>query len=65
MKPRAMQANKPLVKPDPRQPYLVYARDPHGAICVIGRSTRRDGGRLAEIIAKDGFEVTKVVEVRR
>lgn len=49
---------------DPRKPYLVYTRDIRGNIKVMGRSAKPDGGKLAEIVAADGWEVTNIMRVK-
>lgn len=46
---------------DSRQPYRVYAHNGDGVECFIGRSNQQDGGKLAEILRKDGWTVTRVV----
>ena len=46
---------------DARQPYLVFAHNGDNIECYIGRSPTKDGGKLVEILAKDGWTVTRVV----
>jgi hypothetical protein len=55
---------KPLITPDPRQPYLVHARNRDGHVRPMGRSATSDGGLLVKILERDGFEVTKVTKAR-
>lgn len=49
---------------DPRKPYLVYARDRTGKVCVIGRSDAADGGKLKDVLALDGWEIVKVARIK-
>lgn len=51
--------------PDPRKPYIVYARDRTGTVCLIGRSATSDGGKLKDVLALDGWEITKVTRVNK
>jgi hypothetical protein len=46
---------------DPRKPYVVHARNHDGHVRVIGRASSPDGGKLPVIIAKDGWEVVRIV----
>jgi hypothetical protein len=46
---------------DSRQPYRVFAQNGDGVECFIGRAPTKDGGKLKEILAKDGWIVTKVI----
>lgn len=50
---------------DPRKPYVIHARNNEGHVRVMGRSASADGGKLVEIVERDGWEVTKIERVKK
>jgi hypothetical protein len=50
---------------DSRQPFRVFAHNGDGVECFIGRSPDQAAAKLREILDKDGWTVTRVVEGRR
>lgn len=46
---------------DSRQPFRVFAHNGDSVECFIGRAPSKDGGKLAEILKRDGWTVTRVV----
>jgi hypothetical protein len=50
---------------DRRQPFRVFAHNGDGVECYVGRAPDVQAKKMREVLARDGWTVTKVLEGRR